>query len=281
MGVLVLCLTTCKKDIAPRNPCDTEQVVTADFVVEELIGNRWFQGDTIACCNKVRLQALQEADEYVWIVGQDTFHEKIVYDSNFPFGWLDVTLVIKRKPNTLCFPDDDGLDTKHRKIYVWPRNNDGTGTPPKYPDYPLYGTYYGYNLSNPNSYFHVTIYDTFWRNNQYIPAYVGLVSGVPFKESEWNKYVLDNADLKYFTLNDDRRTTALSPKAIRLLLSSGMGRPTNSPLTKEMPVFEGYAWLNRSDINQIVFEYAYGDLNNLNDFYKLKFKDKFIGRRIK
>lgn len=266
---ITLTLFSCKKNIAPENPCANTQETKAHFVIEELVGGRYFEGDTIWCCNGVRFRPLQEADEYIWILGEDTIKQKIAYKSIFPLkGWFDAILIIKRKPNNICFPNDNGMDTLRRKFYVWPSNNDGTGTPPQYPDFPIYGTYYGYNQSKPNHYFYVTIKDTFWKNGANQPAYVGILNGIPYEVSQWNKNQRNNASLGSYG-------KGFSPKAISIHTDAGIGK-----FDKEVPFIpkiKGYAWLNRDNPDQIIIEYAYSDTF---DFHTIKFNDTFRGNRI-
>ena len=263
-------ITSCKKNIAPENPCANMQETKADFVIEELLGDRYFEGDTIWCCNGVRFRPLQEADEYIWILGEDTIKQKIAYKSIFPLkGWFDAILIIKRKPNNICFPNDNGMDTLRRKFYVWPSNNDGTGTPPQYPDFPIYGTYYGYNQSKPNHYFYVTIKDTFWKNGANQPAYVGILNGIPYETNSFNKVLNNNSSLGGYL-------KGFSPKALSIYRNPLTGIPGQSSI---IPRIEGYAWIKRDNINQIIIEYAYSD-----SFYtpgiQLIHKDIFTGNRI-
>lgn len=267
---ITLTLFSCKKNIAPENPCANTQETKADFVIEELVGGRYFEGDTIWCCNGVRFRPLQEADEYIWILGEDTIKQKIAYKSIFPLkGWFDAILIIKRKPNNICFPNDNGMDTLRRKFYVWPSNNDGTGTPPQYPDFPIYGTYYGYNQSKPNHYFYVTIKDTFWKNGANQPAYVGILNGIPYETNSFNKVLNNNSSLGGYL-------KGFSPKALSIYRNPLTGIPGKSSI---IPRIEGYAWIKRDNINQIIIEYAYSD-----SFYTpgipLIHKDIFTGNRI-
>lgn len=283
---LLSLLVACRKDIAPEpctdplnpncvnyHPCNGTQPTKADFVLEEFIGDRDFgnyvEGDTIWCCNSVRFRPLQTADEYIWILGADTVREKIAYRSKFPLeGWFDATLIIKRKPNRQCYPDDDGVDTLHRKFYVWPTNNDGTQTPPRYPDFPIYGTYYGYNESNPNHYFYVTLRDTFWENLVNQPSYVGILKGIPYETSSW---INKAASSGLFTNGE-------SPKALSLYTEVLTSLPEQE---SPQPRINGLAYLKRDNPNKIIINYSYSD-----SFWTpgiglpLKYKNTFYGNRI-
>jgi hypothetical protein len=262
-----------KEEIAPENPCGGQEEVKADFVIEELIGDRWFEGDTIANYgNSVRFSALQKADSYTWILGAETLTTQSVIKSSFPLGWLDVKLIVKRIPNKTCFPFDDGIDSSERKFYVWPVKFTLPPSAPIYPQYPIYGTYRGHNLSKPNLEFNVTLYDTFWKNGVDNPAYVGLVSGIPYVNSIWNKSGNNN-----YSFYDWCEYGGVSPKAFVMKNIAVLKLPNlNVP---EIPAIKVYGWLDRKDIKKITIEYSYADTIPLGSS-ELKFKDTYIGTKI-
>lgn len=269
--VIVLLIASCRKDIAPENPCDGQQEVRAVFVIEELVNERWFEGDSIACCNTVRFRALQKADEYIWILGQDTFRTQEVYLSRFPFGWLDAILIVKRKPNTSCFPYDNGMDTARREFLVWEGNSYIPPLPPTLPPLPIEGVYYGYNTSNPSRYIYVTIKDTFMavEGKQFDSMYVGILNGIPYETTQWNRNFQNNTSISGYG-------EGISPKAISISAPRGIGKP--KPDIPYIPMMDGYAWLSRNDANTIYIEYKYSDtIDMFNRTYK--YKDFFIGKR--
>jgi hypothetical protein len=263
-----------KEEIAPENPCAGQEEVKADFVIEELIGDRWFEGDTIADYgNKVRFRALQKADSYMWILGLDTFYMQTVTKSSFPFGWLDAKLIVRRKPNEICFPADDGIDFSERKFYVWPVSNILFPEPIRFPPYPIYGTYRGYNLSNPNLEFNVTLYDTLWKYSNGDPAYVGLVNGIPYVTSKWNVLLNNNATLYDYCMGK------ISPLKLNINIDVARGNLLGNPVAPMIPVMNGYAYLDRKNLNKITIEYSYADTIPLGSS-ELKFKDTYIGTKI-
>jgi hypothetical protein len=268
----ILALVACEKEIAPENPCDGQQEVKADFVIEELVHERWFEGDSIACCNTVRFRALQKADEYIWILGQDTFRTQEVYLSKFPFGWLDAILIVKSKPNKTCFPFDNGMDTVRKNFLVWRFNVSlFPPTSPQYPSLPIEGVYYGYNRSNPSRYFYVTIKDTFMavERQQFDSIYVGILNGIPYEITKWNRSFNNSFSLAAYG-------DGMSPKALSIRAPIGIGKP--KPDIPYIPMIDGYAWLSRNDVNTIHIEYKYSDtINPFNRTYK--YSDFFIGKR--
>ncbi len=263
------------KEIAPENPCANAQEVKADFVIEELVGDRYFEGDTIADYGtKVRFRALQSAEEYTWILGAETLHTQSFIRTNFPFGWLDVKLVIKRKPNKQCFPNDDGIDSASRPFYVWPIDNRWPVNPPVYPNYPIFGTYRGHTLSRPEFDFNIILGDSFWKNGNDNPAYVGIITGMPYITSEWNKNTGNNAS--FADLCDDKG--GFSPKAF-VMDNKGYGKFPGVP-APYAPRIKAYAWLDRVNTKKITIEYSYADSIPAGSI-DLNNKETFIGEKIK
>ncbi len=65
--------------------------------------------------------ALEEDAEYTWIIGAETLHTRVVQRSGFPKGeTIPITLIVKKTPNAMCFPNDDGIDTLVRYMHVLP-----------------------------------------------------------------------------------------------------------------------------------------------------------------
>ncbi|MES2381529.1 MAG: hypothetical protein V4538_10845 [Bacteroidota bacterium] len=268
-SVLLFAQCNPDKEIAPENPCTNAQEVKADFVIEELVGDRYFEGDTIANYNKVRFRALQAADEYTWILGAETLHTQSFIRTNFPIGWLDVKLVIKRKPNKLCFPNDDGIDSASRSFYVWPVKFTSPPEPPIYPYYPIYGTYRGHTLSKPDFDFNVTLFDTFWKDGVGDPAYVGLFSGIPYDKAVLNVNNNNNANIGWYC-------NGISPKALSISLADGNGKGKG---IYTIPPLKGYAWLDRKNNKQITIEYSYADTMPVGN-RDFKNREVFIGTKI-
>jgi hypothetical protein len=269
MGILI----GCRKDLAPENPCGKSQEVKANFVIEELVGDRYFEGDTIADYGTVvRFRALQSADQYTWILGAETLHTQSFSRINFPFGWLDVKLVVKRKTNKQCFPNDDGIDTASRSFYVWPKDLRWPANPPIYPNYPIYGTYRGHTLSRPDVYFNIMIGDSFWKNGIGNPAYVGIISGMPYINSEWNKNTNNNASFRDLCENG-----GVSPKAF-MMDNKGYGRfsDVGAPYA---PAIKAFGWLDRINPRKITIEYSYSDSTSI--LRPLIYHETFVGEKIK
>lgn len=128
----ILIFSSCKKDDnGGPDPCNGVQATSAEFtIIEEL--NReglWFpeyinyfiDSDTITR-NFVTFTVNQEVDSVKWIIGLDpTVRKGRTIKVDFPESergnTIAVTAYVKTKPNTQCFPEDDGLDTFTRYMY--------------------------------------------------------------------------------------------------------------------------------------------------------------------
>jgi hypothetical protein len=266
----LLCSTCSYDDIVPDNPCNGFKYTKAEIIIEEQVGDRWFEGDTVGDMNPCRFSSVQSAEEYTWCIGAEVLKTKSFIRKYFPSGWLDVSLVIKRKPNKLCFPNDDGIDSIYKRFYVWPDYQDINGGPPIAPYYPIYGTYKGYKASNPSRQIIVTLFDTAWLHGRYndIPGYVQVLKGIPYEERS-------TIDSGYREMDMFKN---YSPKAIRISFPSGLGKDMVDKQIAWLCGVEAYAYIIRQKPNNIVIEYNYGD--TINYPYPLPNKDIFYGTKI-
>lgn len=123
-------LTSCHKEqaIMPNglNGCDCAHEVSAAFFIEEMTTpNPYFvkytDTDTIYANKNVRFRAKEDDAEYTWYIGAEilTSQEVTRYFSAALVGQsITVSLVVKKKPNTICFPNDDGKDSTVRVFYI-------------------------------------------------------------------------------------------------------------------------------------------------------------------
>lgn len=265
----LLCSTCSYEDIVPENPCNGVKYTKAEIRIEENLGDRWFEGDTVAVLNSCRFTSVQDADEYTWYIGSEVLKTKSFVRKYFPSGWIDVSLVVRRKANKLCSPIDDGVDSTYKKFYVWPIYQDVNGGPPIAPYYPIYGTYKGYKESNPCKEVIITIFDTAWENLKHTPKYVEILSGIPYDDRSTIDFEQRNSDI----------FLDYSPKAMHFEISSGgMGADVGGKSIDWLPGLEGYAILDRQNTNKIKIDYRYND--TIRRQYPLPFSDVFYGIRI-
>jgi len=111
-----------------KNPCDCATEVSAEFKMEE---TGKYQGslepmyktetDTMYSESPLLFTALEKDAEYTWYIGAEVITEKKFwrfFNSTLIGQTLPMTLVVKKKPNKICFPNDDGYDSITKYITV-------------------------------------------------------------------------------------------------------------------------------------------------------------------
>ena len=155
-------LQSCKDCDDPRNPdcdnynpCIDAKATSATFTIREatyfhLIEptfNDFLMDTDSSYYNSIYFEAVQQdADSFIWQVGSEVEPRygkqiNVTFPDNLRGTTFNVRLIVKRKPNTQCFPSDDGIDTAMRKFYFVRFNE------------PLSweGTYYGSDDDKPDS----------------------------------------------------------------------------------------------------------------------------------
>jgi hypothetical protein len=145
------------------DPCWGKQQVSAAFEMAERISHFdsvWYiPTDTMLVGNQLRLRAFQPADSLRWHIDSDPR----VWDEEELRIWirfeavLEVTLILWRQPDTLCFPDDDGVDTLRRRLVV---------VPPQ--EAAVIGRYRGATDARPDEPYEMEI---FWRESNPLATY--------------------------------------------------------------------------------------------------------------
>ncbi len=172
-------LQSCKECDDPRNsdcdnynPCLDVAATSAAFTIKEatyldIIDPNLadFLLDTDSCYySSVYFEAVQQdADSFIWQVGSEVEPRygkqvNVTFPDNLRGTTFNVRLIVKRKPNTSCFPNDDGIDTVTRKFYFVRFNE------------PLSweGIYYGSDDDKPDSMYTIVLehsYDAINKNN--------------------------------------------------------------------------------------------------------------------
>jgi len=123
-------LASCKKEVQPgmaplNQGCDCAKEVSAEFTMEEMSGQgqswtKYTVTDTIWDGKNVRFTALEENAEYTWYLGAEIIHEKsfMRYFKDLKGQSIPVRLEVKKKPNYICFPKDDGFDLIAKRLEV-------------------------------------------------------------------------------------------------------------------------------------------------------------------
>jgi hypothetical protein len=138
------------------DPCFNQTEVSADFEMAEILGSIvgldtiiYIETDTALRGNFVRFRAAQLADRYEWHVGSDP---RVFNSQEFRLFFQDptqllITLIVERKANTDCFPNDDGLDTLTKRLVIVPKEQSA-----------IVGTYRGSTTANPNEIYELTFF---------------------------------------------------------------------------------------------------------------------------
>jgi hypothetical protein len=71
----------------------------------------------------------------------------------------------------------------------------------------------------------------------------------------------------------------ISPLKLNINIDVARGNLVGKPVVPMIPVMNGYAYLDRKNLNKITIEYSYADTIPLGE-RDLKNKDTFIGNRI-
>lgn len=192
-------VSACKKEQPQPDAslnCDCAKEVSADFKMGEVFGEQFIELDTIAMpisyydgnpanfgyLNTVYVHFsadIKNAISYEWQVGSNSITQTTkdfgLYFSD-TIGTIPVRLIVHAKPNKICFPNDDGVDTLVKYLTI--RN--------VIPD-PLTGKYYGYNTNDPTHLFTIEM-DTTRIADPTSPYgyYVGLgIKNLPDGNQNW------------------------------------------------------------------------------------------------
>ena len=178
--LLGLCITACKKeqpDLTTLNNCSCANEVSADFKMGQFFDSDLIDLDTVHYYMYYEPDGTFHLDgncyisfsandanamSYEWQVGNNSSSQTtkdfgLYFDDTV--GTIPVRLIIHSTPNTICFPDDDGIDTVTRYLTV-------RSMPQPY----LIGKFKGYNTDNPAQEFIIEI-DTFHPENSNFITY--------------------------------------------------------------------------------------------------------------
>ena len=113
------------------DPCWDQAPVSAAFHMYERgalpMPDGWIDYDTDTLYgSSIKFTALEDSAEYEWQLGAETIRERSFVRRGFPKNVpLTVTLIVRKSANTVCFPDDNGVDTLTRTFIS------STGVDPK------------------------------------------------------------------------------------------------------------------------------------------------------
>lgn len=264
-------LNSCKEQPIPFSPYGDLKSTSANFTIEQKVGNRWFKCDTVISgqFNHVRFSAKQTSDTYVWEIGNE-----IITSKTFEKTWLSensfipVKLIVTQNLSDTHNPNDNGVDTVIKVVHVWPLTyGPNAGNTPQNkstsPYLPIYGTYYGESSFEQGVKKYVTIIDTVWTDQINRVSRVGLIRGIPYKD-------LATENQRNSTLFD--YVSDVGVTALHLDMKSNIGGLLGTPV---IPQMRGYAWLTKDNWNEITIEYEF-----LDTLSKKWIRDSFNGVRV-
>jgi hypothetical protein len=139
------------------DPCEGAQRVTARFTIYEVLRSGTIAPSDVTVNGLVRFAADERYDSYEWQIGSDSrIRTERSFTLRFPVREapngipIPIRFIGRRKPDTTCFPDDDGVDTAYRELLPIADSNN-----------PLLGSYHGAHVDDPADTFTVTIYALF------------------------------------------------------------------------------------------------------------------------
>ena len=129
----ILLITACKKE-QPKlsefnKDCSCATEVSADFAMKEVashINARYRTETDTILYNKTVWFVPKEADaNYTWYIGAEIITEKTFnryFNGSLKGQTLPITLVVKKTPNNICLPNDDGYDSIVKYLTVSNKN---------------------------------------------------------------------------------------------------------------------------------------------------------------
>lgn len=288
VGVISVWLQSCKDDCQDPtdptcdnyDPCYGKEKTSAYFIVEESLGDKWIECDTIVGrgnVSAVRFTATQEADSFIWTLGSEIIHSKSFVRKGFPQKeHIPVSLiVINKNPNKICHPLDDGRDTFSRVLYTWGSESYWDEINKKYVidnPLPIQGKYQGYFNSNPKNQVIVSLEDTSRYCSKLQYEYLMLKSiNLP---NGYFQPCIDDENCGFFGGGWTKRATAAT-------LEMRIYKTDYYNNFQKDSVYQLYGFISLSrDLKEVEIDLEYFPLWDEIEKKTLK-KDKFIGVKIR
>ncbi|MEZ4775016.1 MAG: hypothetical protein R3D00_17665 [Bacteroidia bacterium] len=116
------CVDETNPECPNYNPCLDKKPVSAAFEIREAFylgyPPDWetYDTDTVVT-GLVEFYALEADAQYEWHIGSEVIRTRSVARSDFPPGNTTIRLKVTKKPDIMCFPDDDGVDSLARTFF--------------------------------------------------------------------------------------------------------------------------------------------------------------------
>jgi hypothetical protein len=128
LGFIVFSLISCKK-VQPKmdtTDCSCAKETSAEFDIEEIwrLG-LWDEKRSISdsTFNEINIGFTAKAENatYKWYIGNEMLDTKSViryFNSSLVGQTIPITLVVRKNPNYICFPNDDGYDSITKMVVI-------------------------------------------------------------------------------------------------------------------------------------------------------------------
>lgn len=135
ISAFLFVLFSCKKEQfeikKTADPCDCASEVSADFEILEHLQNGiadhlnvFTPTDHILGNKRATFRAKLGGAEYRWYIGIEELDQREVnryFPEQLAGQAIPITLVVKKEPNKICFPNDDGYDSITKIMNVYDR----------------------------------------------------------------------------------------------------------------------------------------------------------------
>lgn len=132
IGFIITTLLSCKKVQPDMNSidCSCAKETSAEFDIEEIhaYGYNWEKRsitDSTFKEKNIAFTAKAENATYKWYIGNEVLDTKSVvrfFSSDFIGQTIQVTLVVRKKPNYICLPNDNGYDSITKTVVITNRD---------------------------------------------------------------------------------------------------------------------------------------------------------------
>ncbi len=189
----ILALAACEREIAPENPCEGQEEVKANFIIEDGDFNpsnttRYSEVDSVVFgAGSVRYTVLTpNIDSCRWFLGAEQITQRQFIRNSYPAATkIEVTLIVYKNYKPGCTKNFKTSDTLTKSFYTYPI--DASGSPYSY--WTLYGTYAGYKKSNPTKRIEVEI--GYLPRTQFLNQDGSYITNIPYNGYVSKKYLVD------------------------------------------------------------------------------------------
>ncbi|MBS1508043.1 MAG: hypothetical protein JSS79_15490 [Bacteroidetes bacterium] len=141
-----------------EDPCKALSATSADFSIMEYHGYayplnklwKYYPSDTVSSLYIQFVAKDSTADSYEWHIGTGVYSKRSVslsFPNTIVGQSVPITLILSKKPNLNCFPNNRGVDTLTKRVYFL----DDCVSPL------VKGKFNGYNTNAPKDTFSITI----------------------------------------------------------------------------------------------------------------------------